>query len=146
MTSARPSRASPSVTDDSLVLLPEVDKVSRCMTEVVLPTGDKPINDPPLSTGLENYKEFFQTLVGLSSEAQNFDGNGPMVRFQTGGGQQHVLDRQDHARRAGAVRQPGRHAARHASGATGEEAAVQPQEGLSHEHASEPRGEDGGRV
>ena len=75
-----------SVTDDSLVLLPQVDLVSRCMTDIVLPTGDKPINDPPLSTGIENYKEFFQTLVGLSSEAQNFDGNGPMVRFQTGGG------------------------------------------------------------
>jgi phospholipid/cholesterol/gamma-HCH transport system substrate-binding protein len=83
----RPATASlSSVVDDSLVLLPQVDLVSRCMTGIVLPTGDIPIDDPPLSTGIANYKEFFQTLVGLSGEAQNFDGNGPMVRFQTGGG------------------------------------------------------------
>ncbi len=83
----RPAVASlSSVTDDALVLLPQVDLVSRCMTGIILPTGDVPIDDPPLSTGIENYKEFFQTLTGLSSEAQNFDGNGPMVRFQTGGG------------------------------------------------------------
>jgi ABC-type transporter Mla subunit MlaD len=83
----RPTVASlSSVTDDALVLLPQVDLVSRCMTGIILPTGDVPIDDPPLSTGIANYKEFFQTLVGLSGEAQNFDGNGPMVRFQTGGG------------------------------------------------------------
>jgi phospholipid/cholesterol/gamma-HCH transport system substrate-binding protein len=35
---------------------------------------------------VENYKEFFYTLVGLSGEGQNFDGNGMYVRFQTGGG------------------------------------------------------------
>ena len=38
------------------------------------------------TTGVENYKEFFYTLVGLSGEGQNFDGNGMYVRFQTGGG------------------------------------------------------------
>jgi hypothetical protein len=35
---------------------------------------------------VENYKEFFYTLVGLAGEGQNFDGNGMYVRFQTGGG------------------------------------------------------------
>jgi phospholipid/cholesterol/gamma-HCH transport system substrate-binding protein len=39
---------------------------------------------------VENYKEFFYTLVGLSGEGQNFDGNGMYVRFQTGGGTQGV--------------------------------------------------------
>ena len=40
------------------------------------------------TTGVENYKEFFYTLVGLAGEGQNFDGNGMYVRFQTGGGSQ----------------------------------------------------------
>ena len=31
--------------------------------------------------GSRNYKEFFQTLVGLAGESQNFDGNGSYTRF-----------------------------------------------------------------
>jgi hypothetical protein len=52
---------------------------------VLLPTGDVVIRDG-FTTGVENYKEFFYTLVGLAGEGQNFDGNGMYVRFQTGGG------------------------------------------------------------
>lgn len=78
------------VTDSSVELFPQVDLVSRCMTQVLLPTGDIVVDDPPLSTGVENYKEFWQTMVGLSGEGQNFDGNGIYVRFQTGGGSQQV--------------------------------------------------------
>jgi len=48
------------------------------------------VKDPPLDTGLQNYKEFWQTMVGLSGESQNFDGNGQYTRFQTGGGTQQV--------------------------------------------------------
>ena len=44
------------------------------------------IQDGNLTTGVENYKEFFQSLVGLTGESQNFDGNGSYTRFQTGGG------------------------------------------------------------
>jgi phospholipid/cholesterol/gamma-HCH transport system substrate-binding protein len=75
-----------SVTDDSLKLLPQVDLVDRCVTGVVLPTGNKKINDGFFTTGIENYKEFWQTMVGLSGEGQNFDGNGQYTRFQPGGG------------------------------------------------------------
>jgi phospholipid/cholesterol/gamma-HCH transport system substrate-binding protein len=55
----------------------------------VLPTGDVVIQDE-FTTGVENYKEFFYTLVGLAGEGQNFDGNGMYVRFQTGGGSQTI--------------------------------------------------------
>ena len=48
------------------------------------------IQDGNLTTGVENYKEFFQSLVGLSGESQNFDGNGQYTRFQTGGGANRV--------------------------------------------------------
>jgi virulence factor Mce-like protein len=73
-------------TNASIQLFPQVDLVSKCFTKVVLPTGDIKIDDPPLSTGVENYKEFWQALTGLSGESQNFDGNGSYTRFQTGGG------------------------------------------------------------
>ena len=56
---------------------------------MLLPTGDVVIQDE-FTTGVENYKEFFYTLVGLAGEGQNFDGNGMYVRFQTGGGAEHV--------------------------------------------------------
>jgi len=67
-------------------LLPQIDGVDRCLLDVILPTGDVVIQDPPLTTGVPNYKEFFQTMVGLAGESQNFDGNGPYTRFQPGGG------------------------------------------------------------
>jgi len=76
--------------DGTVQLLPQVDLVDRCLLNTILPTGDVVIQDPPLTTGVENYKEFFQGLVGLSGESQNFDGNGPYTRFQPGGGAQTV--------------------------------------------------------
>jgi len=78
------------LTDDSVELLPKVDDISRCFIENVLPAGDIVIDVPgyPHVTGVENYKEFWQSQVALSGEAQNFDGNGPYVRFQPGGGTQ----------------------------------------------------------
>ena len=79
-----------SVTDESLNLLPQVDLADRCFIRVILPTGDVPIDDGFLSTGIENYKEFWQTMTALSGESQNFDGNGQYTRFQTGGGPQQV--------------------------------------------------------
>jgi phospholipid/cholesterol/gamma-HCH transport system substrate-binding protein len=78
------------LTDETTNLLPKVDLVNRCVLDIVLPTGDVVIQDGPLTTGVENYKEFWWTLVGLSGESQNFDGNGQYVRFQTGGGTQLV--------------------------------------------------------
>jgi virulence factor Mce-like protein len=78
------------LTDDSVELLPMVDDTSRCFIENVLPAGDIVIDVPnyPHETGVENYKEFWQSQVALSGESQNFDGNGQYTRFQPGGGTQ----------------------------------------------------------
>jgi virulence factor Mce-like protein len=75
--------------DRASELLPETDLASKCLRDVVLPTGDLVINDE-FTTGSENYKEFFYALVGIAGEGQNTDGNGMYVRFQTGGGSQQV--------------------------------------------------------
>jgi phospholipid/cholesterol/gamma-HCH transport system substrate-binding protein len=73
-------------TNGQLRLLPAIDLFNRCQYEVVLPTGEQTIEDGSLSTGIENYKEFWQDMVGLAGESQNFDGNGTYTRFQAGGG------------------------------------------------------------
>ena len=76
------------LTDRTLTLLPQADLLAKCATNVVLPTGDIKIDDGPLTSGAENYKEFWYAMVGLAGEGQNFDGNGMYVRFQPGGGDQ----------------------------------------------------------
>jgi ABC-type transporter Mla subunit MlaD len=73
-------------TDAAVPLLRRLDRVNRCALEVVLPTVNKKIADGPQSTRIANYKEFFQAMVGLTGESQNFDGNGPYTRLQPGGG------------------------------------------------------------
>jgi virulence factor Mce-like protein len=78
--------------DAAISLFPNQDDLARCFSEVILPTGDIVIREPEgrkqFETGVENYKEFWYTMAGLSGESQNFDGNGQMVRFQVGGGSQ----------------------------------------------------------
>ena len=79
-------------TDAMTSFLREQDLFARCMDRVILPTGDIKIretgNRAAFDTGVENYKEFWYAMNGLAGESQNFDANGQMVRFQTGGGSQ----------------------------------------------------------
>jgi phospholipid/cholesterol/gamma-HCH transport system substrate-binding protein len=72
--------------DGQVDFLPVLDKFNRCQLKVILPIGDTRIDDGALSTGIRNYQEFFQTMVGLSGESANFDGNGSYTRFQSAGG------------------------------------------------------------
>jgi phospholipid/cholesterol/gamma-HCH transport system substrate-binding protein len=65
--------------------LPQLNQLSLCTTQVMVPTGDQVINDR-FSTGQPNYREFLYSLVNFAGMAQNFDGNGPYARAQAGGG------------------------------------------------------------
>jgi phospholipid/cholesterol/gamma-HCH transport system substrate-binding protein len=65
--------------------LPQLNQLSLCTTQVLMPTFNQTINDR-FSTGGPNYREFLYNLVNFAGSAQNFDGNGPYVRAQTGGG------------------------------------------------------------
>ena len=91
------------LTNTSLDLLPQTNLLSRCATDVLLPTGDVVIRDE-FSTGRENYKELLYSMVGLAGEGQNFDGNGMYVRFQTGGGHEPGVGRPLQPRQPAAVR------------------------------------------
>jgi phospholipid/cholesterol/gamma-HCH transport system substrate-binding protein len=65
--------------------LPQLNQLSLCTTEVFIPTANQVINDR-FSTGASGDHEFFYNLANFAGVAQNFDGNGPYLRAQVGGG------------------------------------------------------------
>jgi phospholipid/cholesterol/gamma-HCH transport system substrate-binding protein len=67
------------------ITIPQANRLSLCTTKVLVPTADQTINDR-FSTGGPNYREFFYYLVNFAGISQNFDGNGPYLRAQPGGG------------------------------------------------------------
>jgi phospholipid/cholesterol/gamma-HCH transport system substrate-binding protein len=73
-------------TDNSFDLFEQTNLTSRCFNEIILPSGNVALDDCTASTGVENYKEFWYTVVGLAGEAQDFEGAGSYTRTATGGG------------------------------------------------------------
>jgi ABC-type transporter Mla subunit MlaD len=72
-------------------LLSQANLFALCFTHNILPAGNQVIQDPPSgSTGLQVYREFFQSAVGLAGASQNFDGNGRYIRASAGGGSDRV--------------------------------------------------------
>jgi phospholipid/cholesterol/gamma-HCH transport system substrate-binding protein len=70
-------------------LLALVTPVTDCARRNVVPTLTTVIDDPPLTDGRPDvpiYRELLNGLVGLSSASQNFDGNGPALRYHSGFG------------------------------------------------------------
>ena len=65
--------------------LPHIDLFNRCITDVLIPTGNLKVDDGKLSANTENYKEFFHAMVGMAGEAAGFDGNGGFIRLQASG-------------------------------------------------------------
>lgn len=74
------------LTGESRRLLPQVEALSRCGTELLIPASKVKLDDGPLSSGIENYKELWHAMVGQASEGQGFDGNGSFLRLQAIGG------------------------------------------------------------
>lgn len=67
-------------------LLIASDQFARCFSHNVIPAGNEVIDDPPNSAGIQVYREFFQSAVGLAGASGNLDGNGRYVRASAGGG------------------------------------------------------------
>jgi phospholipid/cholesterol/gamma-HCH transport system substrate-binding protein len=67
------------------IALPQLNRISLCTTKVIVPTGNQTIEDQ-FSTGGPNYREFLYAFTDFAGWGQNFDGNGPFVRLQPGGG------------------------------------------------------------
>jgi phospholipid/cholesterol/gamma-HCH transport system substrate-binding protein len=75
---------------ESRTFLPVVDRFNRCMLDVFIPTLKLRVDDGPFSAGVENYKEFWYSMVGQAAEGQSFDGNGPFLRLAAPGGAQTI--------------------------------------------------------
>jgi virulence factor Mce-like protein len=67
------------------ITLPQLNRLGLCTTQVMVPTFNQTINDR-FSTGGPNYREFLYSLASFAGAGQNFDGNGPFLRAQVGGG------------------------------------------------------------
>ncbi len=67
------------------IALPQLNRISLCTTKVLVPTANQAIEDR-FGTGGPNYREFLYTLANFAGWGQTFDGNGPFVRLQPGGG------------------------------------------------------------
>jgi phospholipid/cholesterol/gamma-HCH transport system substrate-binding protein len=77
------------------IALPQLNRISLCTTKVIVPTGNQTIEDQ-FSTGGPNYREFLYTFTNFAGWGQNFDGNGPYLRLQPGGGDVLVEQRNPH--------------------------------------------------
>lgn len=66
-------------------LVPSLGSVSKCTYEVLDPAAEIPISDD-FATGAPNYKDFLYAAATQNGLGANFDGNGQMLRTQTGGG------------------------------------------------------------
>lgn len=75
-----------SATHTSRKWVPKADRFNRCVTEVIIPTGNIHVDDGEFSANTENYKEFWHAVVGQAGEGQLFDGNGPLLRLSAPGG------------------------------------------------------------
>ncbi len=69
----------------------QLAQFSQCLTKVFYPAATTKLEDGANSSGVEDYKEFWYSLVGLAGAGQNFDGNGSSTRFLTGAGGLTVL-------------------------------------------------------
>jgi hypothetical protein len=86
-----PALASLSVLEPKLQdLLGRVTPVTECLRNKALPTLETPLDDGHLSTGQPAYRELLYAVVGLASGSQNFTGDGPIVRYHAGFGDQTV--------------------------------------------------------
>jgi ABC-type transporter Mla subunit MlaD len=74
------------LTHDQRQFMPVIDEFDRCMLDTFIPTGNLKVNDGPLSSGTENYKEFFYAVAGQAGASQDADGNGDFLRVNASGG------------------------------------------------------------
>jgi phospholipid/cholesterol/gamma-HCH transport system substrate-binding protein len=78
------------LTSEQTPLYKQTGLFNKCLTNVIYPAGNAKIQDGSSTTGVEDYKEFWYSLVGLDSLGQNFDGNGAVAKFLVGNSGQTV--------------------------------------------------------
>ena len=61
-------------------ILNDLDRISVCSSDVLVPTANQKISDGQYTTGLTSWKEFMRSWVGFASSTQNYDANGLFAR------------------------------------------------------------------
>ncbi|MCW3065222.1 MAG: Mammalian cell entry related domain protein [Solirubrobacterales bacterium] len=69
-------------------LFPLVKPATDCVVQHLLPALSVTVPDGALSSGRPAYQDLIHGLVGLASSSQNFDGNGPWIRYLAAAGTQ----------------------------------------------------------
>jgi len=64
----------------------QTEKFNECLTKVIFPAGNTRLQDGTSTTGVEDYKEFWYGLAGVTGIGRTFDGNGTLTKFLLGGG------------------------------------------------------------
>jgi ABC-type transporter Mla subunit MlaD len=64
--------------------------VGKCLNDNLLPILNSVVPDGDLTTNLKVYEELGDTFTGLGASTQNFDANGPWVRYLLGFGNQAI--------------------------------------------------------
>jgi phospholipid/cholesterol/gamma-HCH transport system substrate-binding protein len=74
------------VTAEQIPFQKQTELFNKCLTNVLYPAGNTKLQDGAATSGVEDYKEFWYGLTGLSGIGQSFDGNGTMTHFLLGSG------------------------------------------------------------
>ncbi len=82
----RSTPASAKSINATLGLLPQIKDIGLCVADNIIPTGDQVIEDGAHGNGQKASREILYSMVGVAGSTAGFDGNGPFVRFQVGGG------------------------------------------------------------
>jgi hypothetical protein len=64
----------------------QTEAFNKCLTKVIIPAGNTRLQDGTSTSGVEDYKEFWYGLTGLTGIGQTFDGNGTLTKFLLGSG------------------------------------------------------------
>jgi ABC-type transporter Mla subunit MlaD len=62
----------------------QTELFNKCLTNVIYPAGNTKLQDGSATSGAEDYKEFWYSLVGLAGIGESFDGNGTTDKFLVG--------------------------------------------------------------
>ncbi len=79
---------------EQVPIFQQTELFNKCLTNLIIPAGNTKLQDGSATTGVENYKEFWYSLVGLAGLGQTFDGNGPVSKFLVGNSGQTVKSKE----------------------------------------------------
>ncbi len=82
LAAATPSLAK--LSSEQIPVYKQTEAFNKCLAKVIYPAGNVKLQDGNATTGVENYKEFWYSMVGLAGIGQGFDGNGSFARFLLG--------------------------------------------------------------